>query len=121
MDTPQQILDRLLSFGVRGTRVSRGANQSEHAAAELERTATYPAVNYAEAMQAETRTAHYLRLKTAFHQLQQASLWLKMAAELNAHSDAPALYAESRELLAMFARNVRVARANSRREKRRAS
>lgn len=113
------IEDRLISFAVQVIRVSESLPKSvaaTHIAGQLVRCGTSPAANYGEAQAAESRSDFLHKIKICLKELRETRVWLLMAtlAEMFEADRLAPLLNENDQLIAIFVKSIKTAKATSR-------
>jgi four helix bundle protein len=107
---------RLVSFAATIVRLSSKlprTPQGRHMAGQILRSGTAAAANYGEARGAESRADFVHKLKIAFKELNETTIWLEIIAQsgLLAADTIVAIIAENRELCRIIAASIKTARA----------
>ena len=79
--TPADLEDRLIGFAVRIIPLANRLSASfagKHVAAQIVRSGTSPAANYAEACSAESRADFIHKLRIVVKELNETSVWLRI-------------------------------------------
>src|SRR5437762_11075127 len=107
---------RLIAFGAEiitiSTRLPR-TPQGRHVSLQMLRSGTAAAANYGEARGAESRADFIHKLKIAFKELNETTIWLEVIADsgLLPAPEIVAIVAENRELCRIIAASIKTARA----------
>lgn len=101
--TANELEERLIDFAVRIIRVADALAETpagKHVARQLLRSGTSPAPNYAEARGAESKADFVHKLKIALKELNETSVWLRIAcrAELMKEARLEDLIDENQQL-----------------------
>jgi four helix bundle protein len=112
--TQYDLEDRLLGFAVLACRAIRRFPPSlvgRHVAAQLVRSATSPAANYAEAVAAESRRDFVHKLRVCLKELRETRTWLKFVRRMGlpAGDEIANASRECEELIAILASSIKTA------------
>jgi four helix bundle protein len=107
---------RLISFAAAIVRFSSKLPQTpqgRHICGQILRSGTAAAANYGEARGAESRADFIHKLKVAFKELNETTIWLEVIAQSGLlHAETiVAIIAENRELCRIIAASIKTARA----------
>jgi four helix bundle protein len=107
---------RLISFAATIVRLSSKlprTPQGRHMCGQILRSGTASAANYGEARGAESRADFIHKLKVAFKELNETTIWLEVIAQsgLLPGDTIVAIIAENRELCRIIAASIKTARA----------
>ena len=110
-----QLEARLLDFAVRIIKVADALSETpagKHVSRQLLRSGTSPAPNYAEARAAESNADFVHKLKIALKELNETSVWLRMAyrAELMKQERLEELIDENQQLCRILNASVKTAK-----------
>jgi four helix bundle protein len=113
--TPEILEERMIEFAVRVISVANRLSASfagKHIAAQMVRSGTSPAPNYAEARSAESRADFIHKLRIVVKELNETSVWLRIVGKssLVKPSLLEALLAECDELKRIVGASLRTAR-----------
>ena len=114
MNEANELEDRLVEFAVRIMRLTEdlpSSRSANHVAAQLLRSGTSPAPNYAEARGAESRNDFIHKMKIALKELRETYVWLKIikAKPLCNPDSVSDVLGECNELISIFVASVRTA------------
>ena len=107
---------RLIAFASAIVRLSaklRKSPQGRHLCGQILRSGTAAAANYGEARGAESRADFIHKLKVAFKELNETTIWLEVIVQSDVLSapEIVAIVAENRELCRIIAASIKTARA----------
>ena len=107
---------RLIAFAAAIVRLSaklRKSLQERHLCGQILRSGTAAAANYGEARGAESRADFIHKLKVAFKELNETTIWLEVIAQSDVLSapELVAIVAENRKLCRIIAVSIKTARA----------
>jgi four helix bundle protein len=107
---------RLIAFASAIVRLSAKlpkSPQGRHLCGQILRSGTAAAANYGEARGAESRADFIHKLKVAFKELNETTIWLEVIAQSDVLSapEIVAIVAENRELCRIIAASIKTARA----------
>jgi four helix bundle protein len=110
-----ELEDRLIDFAVRIIKVADALPETpagKHVSRQLLRSGTSPAPNYAEARGAESSADFVHKLKIALKELNETSVWLRMAcrAELMKQERLEELIDENQQLCRILNASVKTAK-----------
>ena len=113
-----ELENRLIDFAVRIIKVADALPESaagKHVSRQLLRSGTSPAPNYAEARGAESNADFVHKLKIALKELNETSVWLRMAcrAELMRQERLAELIDENQQLCKILNASVKTAKQPS--------
>ena len=116
-NTPNEVEDRLIDFGVRIIRVVEKLPKTpvgKHVSVQLLRSGTSPAPNYAEARGAESSADFIHKLKIALKELNESSVWIRMIirADLMKEELLSDLLDENQQLCRILNATIKTTKAN---------
>jgi len=113
---PNDLEKRLITFASTILRLSSKlpkTAQGRHLCNQILRSGTAAAANYGEARGAESRADFIHKLKIAFKELNETTIWLEVIAQSGTLSsdEIVAIVAENRELCRILAASIKTARS----------
>ena len=112
----QALQDRLIRFAVMTISVSTKLSSDRvgsNLGNQLVRSGTSPALNYAEAMGAESPKDFIHKIKIVLKELRETAVCLKILAEISYFPDNQEVHDECNQLIAIFVTSIVTARRNS--------
>jgi len=114
--TKFDLQDRLVKFAVMAIHVSTklGADRAcIHLGGQLIRSGTSPALNYAEALGAESRKDFIHKIKIVLKELRETDVCLKILVEASYFPTDHKIHSECDQLISIFVKSLATARRNS--------
>jgi len=105
------LLERITAFGADAVILAGNlGSRHRYIAAQLVRSATSVAANYAEACEAESANDFIHKMKVCLKELRESSVWLRMVERVAPSDRGRELSAECSQLIAIFVTSVKTAR-----------
>jgi four helix bundle protein len=116
MERKFDLEDRSIDFAVVIIKVAEALPKSyaaNHLTSQLTRSGTSPALNYGEALSAESRNDFIHKMKIALKELRETNNCLKIIVKLNWISNDNIVLKECNELISIFVKSIETAKKNN--------
>lgn len=121
-DMKYDLEERLVNFAIQVVEIAESlpnTRTGSHLAGQLIRSGTSPALNYGEAQSAESRNDFIHKMKVILKELRETSIALKIISRkplIEPRAKLSPVIDETDQLIAIFAKSIKTAQANRRRQ-----